>query len=463
MRKIEFWEIDKIYKKGDVVFTFGENPEYYICSIEHLSCELVYPNSEDVYWIKIEDWVTQDIVYREKMKTYNTRYNQRLKRKLLSAENEIEKYKKQKTNDPVDNLRDNLLLLNVDVSTKSYLLDKYEGILQTSGSDYSKGKNWMKTVCSIPFGKTKTMRIKATDNPEKINKFLQDVKAKLDEKIYGLDKVKQEIIEFVARKISNPNGKGHVLALYGNKGLGKTKIIKSLADALEIPFYQINFGGLNDSSILLGHSETYVSAKHGKIIDGLVTTGVMNPIFYLDEIDKISEHRSKEINGVLTHLLDEEQNNKFNDNYLSNVNIDLSKILFVIAFNDITKVDAIVSDRMKLIYIDPPSLEDKVNIVQEKIIPEIITMVNFPKTYKFIMSKELLEYIITQKTVKEDGVRQLKKGLEKIFNKLNYEILINKLSPGLYCDDTVITVEKLFVDNVLESNSENQDYLSMYN
>lgn len=463
MRGIEFWQIDKLYKKGDVVFTFGENPEYYICALEHLSCELVYPNTEDVYWIKIEEWVITDILYRERMKTYNKRYNQRLKRKLITVEDEIEKYKKQKTNEAVDNLRDNLLLLNLDISTKTYLLDKYDNSLSTSGSDYAKGQNWIKTVCSIPFGKTKTMKIKASDKPEKINKFLQNVKQKLDDKIYGLDKVKQEIIEFVARKISNPNGKGHVLALYGNKGLGKTKIIKCLAEALDIPFYQINFGGLNDAAILLGHSETYVSAKHGKIIDGLITTGVMNPIIYLDEIDKISEHRAKEINGVLTHLLDEEQNNKFNDNYLSNVNIDLSKVLFVIAFNDITKVDDIVSDRMKVIYIDPPNLDDKVNIAQEKIIPEIISVINFSKTLKFVMSKELLEYIITQKIVKEDGVRQLKKGLEKIFNKLNYEILINKLSNGIQRNKNEFTIEKTFVDNVLESTTENQDYLSMYN
>ena len=463
MRVIEYWEVNKIYKKGDVVFTFGENPDYYICSLEHLSCELVYPNLEDVYWIKIEDWVVSDILYRERLKSYNKKYNQRLKRKLVTMEEEIDKYKKQKTTTDVDNLRDNLLLLNLDISTKSYLLDKYENLITTSGSDYAKGQNWIKTVCSIPFGKTKTMKIKPTDKPEKINKFLQSVKQKLDDKIYGLEKVKQEIIEFVARKISNPNGKGHVLALYGNKGLGKTKIIKSLAEALDIPFYQINFGGLNDSSILLGHSETYVSAKHGKIIDGLISCGVMNPIIYLDEIDKISEHRSKEINGVLTHLLDEEQNNKFNDNYLSNVNIDLSQVLFVIAFNDITKVDDIVSDRMKVIYIDPPTLEDKINIIQEKLVPEIIASINFPKSYNFIMSKELLEYIITKKTIKEDGVRQLKKSLEKIFNKLNYEILINKLSNGANRKKNVITIEKTFVDNVLDSNSDNQDYLSMYN
>lgn len=463
MRGIEFWEINKTYKKGDVVFTFGENPEYYMCSLEHLSCELVYPNSEDVYWIKIEEWVIKDILYRERMKSYSKRYNQRLKRKLITVEDEIEKYKKQKTSDFVDNLRDNLLLLNLDVSTKSYLLDKYENVVTSSGSDYSKGQSWMKTVCSIPFGKTKPMKIKASDKPEKINKFLQNVKQKLDDKIYGLDKVKQEIVEFVARKISNPNGKGHVLALYGNKGLGKTKIIKCLAEALDIPFYQINFGGLNDASILLGHSETYVSAKHGKIVDGLISCGVMNPIMYLDEIDKISEHRAKEINGVLTHLLDEEQNNKFHDNYLSNVNIDLSKVLFVIAFNDITKVDDIVSDRMKVIYIDPPTLEDKITIAQEKLIPEIINSINFPKTYEFVMSKELLEYIITQKTVKEDGVRQLKRSLEKIFNKLNYETLIDTLSNGVHREKNTITIEKFFIDSVLDSNSENHDYLSMYN
>lgn len=467
---LSYWEISKKYNRGDIVFLFDESPQYFICSISHISCELVYPNAKDVYWIKLDELYVDQLVFnynKNKLSIANKRKDSKLKRKLNTVEEDLNKYKKAKTSDEVNNLRDELLLLNVDIPTKSFLIDKHDSIQKASGSDFAKGQAWLKTVCNIPFGKHKQLKIKGTDNTQKIVTFFNDVRKKLDHHIYGLDKVKDEIMEFIARKISNPNSKGHVLALCGSKGLGKTKIAKSLADALDLPFYQINFGGLNDSSILLGHSETYVGAKPGKLVESLVHSRFMNPILYLDEVDKISEHRSREINGILTHLLDEEQNDKFQDNYLSNVNLNLSKVLFVIAFNDISKVDDIVSDRMKVIYIDPPTIEDKIQIAKEKLIPEIIESIKFPKNYKFEITDELLEYLICNKVEKEDGIRQFKKNLEKIFNRINYELLIQKESNGILKEqkekETIIQIQKDFVDLVIEhSSGKENNFMSMY-
>jgi ATP-dependent Lon protease len=467
---LSYWEINKRYNRGDVVFLFEESPQYYICCISHISCDLVYPNPTDVYWIKIEgDDIEQLLTNHKKNKISFThrRQEQKLKRKLISIEEEIQRFKKQKTSDEVDNIRDQLLLLNVDVPTKSFLIDKYDNIQKLSGSEYSKAQNWIKTVNNIPFGKHKPLKIKASDTTEKIVSYFNNIRERLDKHIYGLDKVKDEIMEFIARKISNPQSKGHVLALCGSKGLGKTKIAKSLAEALDLPFYQINFGGINDSSILLGHSETYVGAKPGKIVESLIHSRYMNPILYLDEVDKISEHRSREINGILTHLLDEEQNDRFQDNYLSNVNLDLSKILFVIAFNDITKVDDIVSDRMKVIYIDPPTIQDKINIIKEKLIPEIIETIKFQKNYKFQIEDDLLEYIISVKVENEDGIRQLKKTIEKIFNRINYLLLLQKETNGLVREknekEIYISIQKEFIDSNIENAfGENSNYMSMY-
>lgn len=467
---LSYWEINKRYNRGDVVFLFEESPQYYICCITHISCDLVYPNPTDVYWIKIDENDIEQLLTNYKKNTLSfthRRQEQKLKRKLISIEDEIQRFKKTKTSEEVDSIRDQLLLLNVDVPTKSFLIDKYDNVQKLSGSDHSKGQNWIKTVNNIPFGKYKPLKIKVSDTNEKIVTYFDNVRTRLDKQIYGLNKVKDEIMEFIARKISNPQSKGHVLALCGSKGLGKTKIAKSLAEALELPFYQINFGGLNDSSILLGHSETYVGAKPGKIVESLIHSRYMNPILYLDELDKISEHRSREINGILTHLLDEEQNDRFQDNYLSNVNLDLSKILFVIAFNDITKVDDIVSDRMKVIYIDPPSIEDKINIIKQKLIPEIIESIKFQKHYKFQIEDDLLEYITCVKVEKEDGIRQLKKTIEKIFNRINYLLLLQKETNGLVKEkkekEIHIHIQKDFIDSTIQNkDGENSNHMSMY-
>ena len=187
----------------------------------------------------------------------------------------------------------------------------------------------------------------------------------------------------------------------------------------------------------------------------------MNPIIYFDEIDKISESKSREIFGILTHLLDEEQNDKFQDNYLSNINIDLSKVFFVLAFNDITNIDEIVSDRLKIIYINPPNLEDKLIICQNKMIPEIMNSIKLKNDLKIVISKELVEYLIS-KTQNEKGVRQLRKNIEKIFNRLNYDILIGNYDKLKIESSNELIITKTYIDNVIKKSDDDSKYLDMY-
>ena len=163
----------------------------------------------------------------------------------------------------------------------------------------------------------------------------------------------------------------------------------------------------------------------------------------------------------MTHLLDEEQNEKFQDNYLSNINIDLSKALFVLAFNDISKIDKIVSDRLKVIYINPPSLNDKLLICQDKMIPEILKSINLKKDINIIIDKEVIEYIINKKTTQESGVRQLRKNIEKLVYRLNYDILIENDILKKECDNT-FNITRDYVDKVLKQESQDNDYMDMY-
>jgi ATP-dependent Lon protease len=402
-----------------------------------------------------------DIEYVENVKKND------LKRKLRCIEQDLDNHKKRKMScsDDVSSLRDRLLLMNLDLDTKSFVVDKYDSVQKMTGSDYSKGMNWLRTVSKLPYGKTKMMAVDKNDPPEMIKTFFDSVKEKLDKNIYGLEDVKQEILEFVAKKITNPDSKGHVLALYGPPGVGKSKIIRSLADALDLPFYQINFGGLNDVSVLTGHSETYVGSKPGKVVEVLTNSEFMNPIIYLDEIDKIGENKVTEIFGILTHMLDEEQNSEFQDNYLSNIKLDLSKVFFVLSFNDITRVDKIVSDRLKIIYIEPPTLQEKLVICETKVIPEIIQSVSLKNNYTIVIDKEVIEFIIACKTQKESGVRQLRKNIEKIINRLNYDTLIEnftKLKQERVDNIVRLIVTRSYVDEILKSNNDDTSYLSMY-
>ncbi len=390
------------------------------------------------------------------------------KRKLKSIERSLDDYKRNKYDEVTESTREKIMLLDIDIETKSYILDKYENSKYLSGSEYSKAVNWVNTILSLPFGKFKDFgNVRSSDSPSKLQIFFKQIRDTLDENVHGLDDVKQEILEFVARKISNPSGKGHVLALCGSAGVGKTKILKSLADALKLPFLQINCGGLNDASVLIGHSETYVGSKPGKLVEMLSKSECMNPIVYLDEIDKVSDSKSREINGILTHLLDEEQNDKFQDNYLSNVPINLSKALFVISFNDISKVDSIVLDRMKLICINSPSIEDKLTICQTKIIPELLKTVKIKRGYVIQIDKEVIETIVTRYSQNEQGVRQLKKNFEKLMNRINYDVLVNDFS-NLKVEKRGSTsnliVTSTYVNSVLgeRQSDSKQNFLSMY-
>jgi ATP-dependent Lon protease len=194
----------------------------------------------------------------------------------------------------------------------------------------------------------------------------------------------------------------------------------------------------------------------------------MNPIIYLDEIDKISETRATEIFGVLTHLLDEEQNAEFEDNYLSNIKIDLSKVFFVIAFNDISKVDSILLNRLKVIYIDPPSIEDKITICQTKLIPNILKTIKLKSGFNIILERELIEYIIACKTQEDKGLRQLQKNIEKIFNRLNYDILIDNLDlvkkeTVQDSEDTTLIITRSYIDKIIKTHNNDRSYLQMYN
>lgn len=209
-----------------------------------------------------------------------------------------------------------------------------------------------------------------------------------------------------------------------------TRFIRALGKTLQLPFNQISFGGLNDVSVLTGHDYTYVGSKPGKIYEALAKSKHKDCIIYLDEIDKISSPESEKfiaVNGVLTHMLDPEQNNEFHDNYLGDIALDLSKVFFIVSFNSSENIDPVVLNRLKVVQIKESTLQEKVQIVKKFTIPEVCKNVGILlETIEF--EEETISYIINVKTKRDKGMRSINKNISTIVSKINTILHMEKVS-----------------------------------
>jgi ATP-dependent Lon protease len=279
---------------------------------------------------------------------------------------------------------------------------------------------------------------------EEINKCMINVKNTLDKAVYGHDKAKKQIERIIGQWINGDTNTGHILGFEGNPGIGKTSLAKGLANCLKDenglsrPFSVIMMGGDSNGSHLVGHSYTYVGSTWGQIVQILIDNKCMNPIILIDEVDKISrtEH-GKELVGILTHLLDSTQNEHFQDKYFSGIDLDLSKALFILSYNDPELIDRILLDRVHRIKFDSLSIDDKIVISKNYLLPEICKNVGLSDMVYF--SEETLRCIIEDYTL-EPGVRKLKETLFNIVAELNLNILknkekIEKIPIEITCDD----------------------------
>jgi len=263
-------------------------------------------------------------------------------------------------------------------------------------------------------------------NQEK-NLYLEKVDKILEEAIYGHKESKREIKRLIAQWMGGKM-EGAVLGFYGPPGVGKTcfakkGIAKSLFDSegTPRPFCIFQLGGATDGSILEGHSYTYVGAKCGRLVEFLQESKCMNPIIYFDELDKVSEtEKGKEIIDILIHLTDKSQNKDLHDKYFSGIELDFSKCIIIFSYNDASKVNRILRDRITEIKINPLKKTEKVVITQQYTLKEITDELN----YNCEMSDELIEYIIDTYTL-ESGIRKLNEKLYEIFREINLRIVEN--------------------------------------
>ena len=390
----------------------GEIEESEEGSGEESEEEIEYDEYDDKF---IE--ITEDEMNEDQDLEYFHDLSQEEKQKHINSLQEIKKINK--SNVP---LRFKVLNSEMDINTKSIAIENIEklGEMDVSTGEYCKMDKWINGLIKIPFGKYNALDINDKNTIEEKRTFLYDTYNTLDKAIYGHKEAKMHILQVIGKWIKNPTSQGNVLALQGPMGNGKTTLVKEgIAKAITRPFAFIALGGASDSAFFDGHSYTYEGSHWGRIIDILIESKCMNPIIYFDELDKVSEtFKGEEIIHLLTHLTDPSQNSLFQDNYFPGVHIDLSKSLFIFSFNDESKVDRILKDRMYVINTNGFKPEDKISIFNDYLLPELMDTFMF-KMEDITFEKEAIEYIIETHTEKEEGVRNLKRCLETIISKVN--------------------------------------------
>ncbi|GCE63337.1 Lon protease 1 [Candidatus Mycoplasma haematohominis] len=252
---------------------------------------------------------------------------------------------------------------------------------------------------------------------------LKKVQKTLNDSHFGLEKIKDRIIEFLAVKKKSKQETGTIICFVGPPGVGKTSLAHSIAKALKKRFVKISLGGLYDESEIRGHRRTYVASMPGKIIRGLRQAKVKNPVFLLDEIDKISVGYHGDPVHALLEILDPKQNTEFNDHYLEE-DFDLSKVMFIATANYEENIPDPLWDRMEVIHLRTYTEKEKLNIAKEHVVPDVLNSVGLEKDDLQFTDEALL--FIIQRYTREAGVRNLKKNIEKIARKVVKELVVDK-------------------------------------
>lgn len=341
----------------------------------------------------------------------------------------------------INKIREKIEKLNLNDKIKERLEEeiiRYENIVESS-PEASVIRNYIDWLINIPW-----------NTYTKDNDNLDDILNKLNESHNGIDKIKERFIEYIAVSKKSKNINSPIICLVGPPGVGKTSFVYSLAKALDRKFVKMSVGGVNDEAEIIGHRRTYLGASPGRIIKGLKKAKSMNPIFLIDEIDKMTKDQKGDPASVLLEVLDKEQNKYFSDNYIEE-EVDLSNIMFITTANYIEDIPEALRDRLEIIEMSGYTEYEKLEIAKKYLIKKVCIEHNI-ESMKIEIEDETILKIIRCYT-KEAGVRELERVIEKIIRKLVTELMRKKIAINKFTIDEKL-VEKYLGKEIFDYNKE---------
>jgi len=361
-----------------------------------------------------------------------------------------------------------ILNMQTTPEIQAQLLAKYNNLqaLDPGSGEYYKMRNWLEKATSLPLGIRKQMPVKVGDGADVCSAFMTRARKCLDEAIFGQQEAKLQILQFIAGKITNPQANGMSLLLIGPPGIGKTSLIKQgIAKALDWPFQFISLGGDSDASTFNGHQMVYEGSHCGKIVNSLVAAKSMSMVLMFDELDKVSNTaKGEEIQNLLVHLTDSAQNSDFEDKYLSGIPLDLSQSMFVFSANNIERIDKVLLDRFTVIHLDGYGPKEKLEIAEKFLLPGALKQVDLAE--RVGIPKDIVSHVLETYAKEEKGVRELKRCMEQIAQKLNMLRLFNSPDLPFYIKDFSLPfiLKKEHVDKFLKERKSSEDisHLKMY-
>ena len=381
---------------------------------------------------KIQDQITEKVTKQQReffLKEQLKAIKQELGLEVDAKNKEYNKFK-----DVLDGLE-----LEEEVKEKSYEELEKLGLMDTHSPEYSVTRNYLETICSLPWNRL---------SPESID--IQKARRILNSDHYDLDEVKERILEFLSIKKLKPGARGSILCLVGPPGVGKTSVGRSIARAMDKKFFRFSLGGMRDEAEIKGHRRTYIGAMTGKIIQALKIVGTKNPVIMLDEIDKLGVSFQGDPSSALLEVLDPEQNVQFRDHYLD-LPFDLSRVLFITTANTLDTIPAPLLDRMEMIRLSGYIEEEKIEIGKRYIIPRSLDRHGLGKRDVKFETSAMREML--QGYVKEAGLRNFEKSADKILRKIARKHLEGELSfPYTVKKDNIkeFLGERVFVEEMFQ-------------
>ena len=408
-------DIDSLSKITDVVamtlsVELERLMEYLECTDPKIRTEMLI---KDLYLEEEEYNIEKELDIKVKSTVDETQKEFFLREKLKIIKEELGDISPK--DDEIDEIRERLRNLEAPTNVKEKIeseIRKYE-VLSNASPEINLVRNYIEWLLELPWEKY------TNDNEN-----LKDVKEILNETHYGLEKVKTRIIEFLAVKKMTNSLKGPILCLVGPPGVGKTSLAFSIAKAMNRKFVKISVGGVSDEAEIKGHRRTYLGANPGRIITSIKKAKSANPVFLIDEIDKMTKDLKGDPASALLEVLDPEQNFLFSDNYIEE-EFDLSQVLFITTANYIEQIPEALKDRLEVIKISGYTEYEKVDIVKKHLLPKICK--EHGVSYKKVSIKDEIILKVIRNYTKESGVRELERQMAKIIRKVVTKMVVDDI------------------------------------